>query len=755
MGSSQSRTKRPTERLQDATVRDEVDLAARQALEDAEDLVLHTKVQINISVSSLKSPGLYCVVGYAREEDDLWQAIGFTETSDDTQSVTFVKSMTTDFNFESPQRLRFELIRLNNSGGLSSPHPRELKPVIPADAEMVDAIECLLVEVVSSPGSQLTLAIESGGSMTIYIEEIKEVQNMVSFNVRIDAVAREMCRRLKFPNIYFTISRSNEDDSKTGAMPIVVKSEVVPVDRGWDNIRTSVNALCRGDSHRDIVLEMVGVSGKQDRKFARAIMTYAALEECFKNGTPLQLMLDGLPDTKRRGCIELSLIKIERRDSFLDYVSCGLEISLFIAIDFTKSNKDSHVPGSLHFMSPDSADQPNDYVRAITSVVDILQHYDSDKKIPVYGFGARLPPTYTHCSHCFACNGNFFDPEVEGVDGVINAYGKALNSVVLHGPTNFSQIINMVSNFAKPFSEMKPGQKPRYFILLILTDGVITDMKSTISEIVKGSEFPLSIIVVGVGDEDFGLMNLLDSDEALLYSPELKLRAKRDIVQFVPFNEFRDKSIHALAMETLDEIPREVVSYFQKRGITPASVRASQENVDSPTSFGRQLDEIKKELIASTLGMSELDEAKLRETVDKDGIPAKDVQYLIECATKMERAGNPLDIPRPITFENVQSPTDISQKYRKTVREMVSHQNSSIMMSPTRSMSTLPTNAQAGLNIEDKNDKICRVCFDRVVDTVMVPCGHAIICDGCSGTVGDTCPLCRKPIQQIVRTYTS
>jgi hypothetical protein len=350
----------------------------------------------------------------------------------------------------------------------------------------------------------------------------------------------------------------------------------------------------------------------------------------------------------------------------------------------------------------------------------------------VYGFGARLPPTYSHCSHCFACNGNFFDPEVEGVDGVINAYGKTLNSVVLHGPTNFSQIINMVSAFAKPYSESRAGQRPRYFILLIITDGVLTDMKSTISEIVKASDLPVSIIVVGVGDEDFGLMNLLDSDEALLYSPELKQRAKRDIVQFVPFNEFRDKSIHALAMETLDEIPREVVSYFQSRGITPALISSSKESTDSPTSYSRQIAEMKNDFISLAKSSSELDETVLRQVVDHDGIPARDVQYLIECAMKMERGKNPLDIARPITFENIQSPTDMSQKYRKTVREMVSHQSSSIMFSPTRSMSTfLPNSLEVGSVVDDKSTKMCRVCFDRIVDTVMVPCGHAIVCDAC------------------------
>ena len=50
----------------------------------------------------------------------------------------------------------------------------------------------------------------------------------------------------------------------------------------------------------------------------------------------------------------------------------------------------------------------------------ILQYYDNDNKYPVYGFGAKLPPYHNIVSHCFALNGNFFDPEVAGLEEVIN-----------------------------------------------------------------------------------------------------------------------------------------------------------------------------------------------------------------------------------------------------------------------------------------------------------------------------------------------
>lgn len=43
----------------------------------------------------------------------------------------------------------------------------------------------------------------------------------------------------------------------------------------------------------------------------------------------------------------------------------------------------------------------------------------------------------------------------------------------------------------------------QYLVLLIITDGVIHDMDASIQQIVEGADLPLSIIIVGVGKEDF------------------------------------------------------------------------------------------------------------------------------------------------------------------------------------------------------------------------------------------------------------
>jgi hypothetical protein len=93
-------------------------------------------------------------------------------------------------------------------------------------------------------------------------------------------------------------------------------------------------------------------------------------------------------------------------------------------------------------------------------------------------------------------------------------------------------------------------------------------MQKTVNEIVKGSGLPLSIIIVGVGNANFDQMEKLDGDITPLYSMTMQKQVERDIVQFVPFNQFQNDPVR-LAREVLAEIPDQLVGYFQSKGIQP------------------------------------------------------------------------------------------------------------------------------------------------------------------------------------------
>lgn len=118
------------------------------------------------------------------------------------------------------------------------------------------------------------------------------------------------------------------------------------------------------------------------------------------------------------------------------------------------------------------------------------------------------------------------------------------------------------------FTKRRFDQNPfNYTVFLLLTDGIINDLPQTIDEIVKGCYLPLSIIIVGIGNEDFKKMEVLDADDIPLISSWGE-QMKRDIVQFVPFKKFKNNPM-VLREEVLDEVPHQVKSFYKMKGIKP------------------------------------------------------------------------------------------------------------------------------------------------------------------------------------------
>ena len=144
----------------------------------------------------------------------------------------------------------------------------------------------------------------------------------------------------------------------------------------------------------------------------------------------------------------------------------------------------------------------------------MIREYDHDQLYPCYGFGAVKPGAGAGKNHCFPLNDNPSDPHVRGVEGILGAYASALTQWGLSGPTIFSQVIGAAAGMARQSAAASSSANPgTYTILLIVTDGVITDLEATKEAIVAASDLPLSIIIIGVGDADFSAMHALDSDE--------------------------------------------------------------------------------------------------------------------------------------------------------------------------------------------------------------------------------------------------
>lgn len=195
------------------------------------------------------------------------------------------------------------------------------------------------------------------------------------------------------------------------------------------------------------------------------------------------------------------------------------------------------------------------------------------------GFGAKIPPE-NHVSHLFPLNANPSHPYCSGVEDILHHYRTQVKQIQFYGPTNFAPVINNTSAIAGQFQDGK-----HYFCLLIITDGIISDMHQTKRAIINSSNLPISIIIVGVGDADFEAMDELDSDEVRL-TVEGRY-AERDIVQFVPLNKFLSnsgpyiKSQADLAKEVLAEVPGQLTSFMKSHGFKPQIASAQDFQTDA------------------------------------------------------------------------------------------------------------------------------------------------------------------------------
>ena len=219
----------------------------------------------------------------------------------------------------------------------------------------------------------------------------------------------------------------------------------------------------------------------------------------------------------------------------------------------------------------------NSYEMAINAVGKIIEDYDSDKQFPVLGFGARFPDGQV--SHKFNVNGHPSNPDCDGMSGVLSAYKSCIRKIELYGPTNFAPTIQHVTKVAQSFLDGS-----QYFILLIITDGQITDMEETKIAIVDAALLPISIVIVGIGEADFDKMNELDGDE-IRVTDKFGRVATRDIVQFVAMRNIlgiEGPNYQAagayLANEVLDEIPDQFLGFMKSRNIVPTLPHATSTN---------------------------------------------------------------------------------------------------------------------------------------------------------------------------------
>ncbi|KAJ1405037.1 von Willebrand factor, type A [Sesbania bispinosa] len=274
----------------------------------------------------------------------------------------------------------------------------------------------------------------------------------------------------------------------------------------------------------------------------------------------------------------------------------GLESSnLILGIDFTKSNewtgKHSFNRKSLHSIG----NTPNPYEQAISIIGRTLSSFDEDNLIPCLGLVMNVFSFYPdhRCCH--------------GFEEALARYREIVPHLKLSGPTSFAPVIDAAIDIV----ERSNGQ---YHVLVIIADGQVTrnsdtshgklspQEQATINSMVAASHYPLSIILVGVGDGPWNEMQHFDDNIT---------QRSFDNFQFVNFtkimseNKDPSKKEAAFALAALMEIPiqyriaqnlqvakGESVSYPHKKPLPPPKEVIDHDNAVLAVSHMRTFESV-------------------------------------------------------------------------------------------------------------------------------------------------------------------
>ncbi|KAK4851998.1 hypothetical protein QYF36_020171 [Acer negundo] len=508
-------------------------------------------------------------VVYAKKKEGTLVEIGRTEVIMNCLNPVWIVKISVAYQFEIVQPLVFRVYDVDTKY-----HNASVKMLKLNEQDFLGEADCFLSEIVTKQNRTSTLNLHDKrtgvsrnfGTLSVHAEETVASRNAVEISFRCSRLANVDLFSKSDP--FLRISRIVESgDSVPIFKTEVINDNLNPI---WRPITLSTQQY--GSKENPLIIECFDFNTSGNHVLLGKIQkSIADLQKLHQEQSGANFVIPSAHRNHEKvlksqlfvdKCIE------KEQYTFLDYISSGFELNFMVAVDFTASNGNPQNPNSLHYIDPSG--RLNSYQQAIMGVGEVIQFYDSDRRFPAWGFGGK---TFNGAvSHCFNLNGIPNSSEVEGVDGIMAAYASALHNVALAGPTLFGPVINMAAQIAG--QSLSQDDRSKYFVLLIITDGVLTDLQETKDALVRASDLPLSILIVGVGGADFTQMEILDADNGCRLESSTGRVATRDIVQFVPMREVHSGRISAV-QALLEELPGQFLTYVRPRDIKPSNLQVA------------------------------------------------------------------------------------------------------------------------------------------------------------------------------------
>ena len=242
------------------------------------------------------------------------------------------------------------------------------------------------------------------------------------------------------------------------------------------------------------------------------------------------------------GCVSSTVIGDISREKFLRLMqeeAVHEDCQLIVAVDGTSSNDLRRSGGSVNYHALSEQKNVKNPYELTLELSSLLLSQSKDSDIPLYIFGtseanrSRETPGVYNAGTVHIHNG---DPTP-----LVNLYRDTIRGQTLSGPTDFRPLLDIAIAHV--------DRTKQFTVLVIITDGVLTRGRlDHVAKLRLASNYPLSVVAIGVGNARFDEMQHLDDCTGRRVD-NFQFTALRDVCSLERMRAMRNELFYRAFME--------------------------------------------------------------------------------------------------------------------------------------------------------------------------------------------------------------
>ena len=561
----------------------ELSLSYRRGNADHSSLLSNPKVRVYASMNGSERP------------------YGETEVVKGDPEPDFSTTFTMYYRFEQFQSIRFEVSAQKETGWVT-----------------ISNITTTLGEILCHTGNSAIFKISQGNSQygNLLVRGRKANDASAIASLEIAAVGlKSKANWVSAGSYYFIIQRETQNsDWKEVYRSELIKRETSPK---WNRFTISMQSLCDNDPNTSLRLDIYVSRMLGEKLSGQCEFTVNDITGVKKR----ELVLKRPNKPKEYGTAEITKLSVMSSFTLIDYLKEGLQVSPLLAIDLSSNRLTDAAQqkegDELNFNKP----RRKEYELVIHEVLKTLVTYNHDKRISLSGFGGKIFKSKISSMY-YPFNGDETNSWVNGLQGVSETMNTFLTHKIKNKTSYLQKTLEKALSLAK---ESKSQGSKRYIILTVVTEDSIHDVDSLTKILAEGEMLPLSVVILGIGKENFDKLRALQKRNFL---SSIDVKNHRSFVQFFSLNDL-DNNVSTLIQEGLKEIPRHILEYMRANGINSSTEKERKIRTETMEKL-----EVNEEPVS--LSDSSASQLSLSDVLEKGGIKLQTALTLDEkCKVKI------------------------------------------------------------------------------------------------------------------------